>query len=82
MGDHIGSVVHGQVRLVGDGRFNMPVVGLVVFSLDGKGRDPFVPNQGGGDIVLSAQRVGGAEANICPAGLERFHQVGRFGGHV
>ena len=52
MGDHIGSVVHGQVRLVGDGRFNMPVVGLVVFSLDGKGRDPFVPNQGGGDIVV------------------------------
>ena len=43
---------------------------------------PSCLHQGGGDVVLRAQRVGGAEAHIGPAGLEGFHEVGGFGRHM
>ncbi len=46
MRDDIGAVVHREVRLVGDGRFDVPIVGLVVLALDGKGRDAFVSAPG------------------------------------
>ena len=43
--------------LMRDRGFDVPVVGRVVFALDGEGRDAFVLNQRRGDIILGAQRI-------------------------
>jgi len=34
------------------------------------------------DLILRAERVGGAEPDIGSAGLQRFHQICRFGRHM
>ncbi len=78
----IGAVVHRDMRPMGDGRFDVPIVGLVVFALDGEGRNAFMLDEGGGDFVLRAERIGGAEADIGSAGFERYRQIGGFGRDV
>ena len=82
----IGAVVHGQVRLVGDGRLDVLVVGAVlagrILALDGVGRDAVLGHQRRRHIVLGGERVAGAEHQVRPAGLERDRQVGGLGGDV
>jgi hypothetical protein len=34
------------------------------------------------DLILRAERIGGAEPDIGSARLERFHQIGGLGRHV
>jgi len=80
--DQVRAVVHGDDRPVVQGLMDVAVVGLGVLALDGEDRNAVVFDQGRRDVVLGAERVGRAEADVRSAELESFHQVGRFGGHV
>ena len=81
-GDDIGSVVHGDVRLVGDGRLDVLIVRLIIFAFDGEGRNAVMLDEGRRDFILCAEGIGGAEPDFGAAGLERLHQIGRFGCHM
>ncbi len=59
----------------------MLVIGLVVLPLDAEHGET-VLNQGSGHIVLGAERVGGAEHQVCPACLQCEGQVGGLGGDM
>ena len=80
--DHVGAVVHRDVRLVVDRRLDVRVVGVVVLALDREGGDAVLVDERRGDVVLGRQRVGRAEHDVRAAGLERAHQVRRLGRHV
>ena len=80
--DQVGAVIQGDLRPVRQHRVDMPVVGVAVFAADGEDRNPIVHCQGGGHIVLGAERIAGAEGHLGPAGLQYPHQVGRFRGDV
>ena len=41
-----------------------------------------VRDQGGGDIILRAERIAGAEGGFSPARQQHPHQIGGFGGDV
>jgi hypothetical protein len=67
---------------MGDRRLDVLIVGLVIFAFDREGRNTVVFDERRRDLILRAERVGGAEPDIGSAGLERFHQVCGFGRHV
>ena len=80
--DHVGAVVHRQLRLVVDRGLDVLVVGVVVLALDREDRDVVLVDQGGCGVVLGRERVRRAQHDVGAAGLQRAHQVGRLGGHV
>ena len=80
--DHVGTVVHRQLRLVVDGGLDVAVVGVVVLALDRKDGDVELVDQRGGDLVLSRERVRCAEDDVGAAGLERAHQICGLARHV
>ena len=81
-GQQVGAVVHGHLGLGVQGRFQVSVIGLVVFPLDGVGRDSVLFHQCCGNIVLGAQWVAGAEGDFGASVPQSDSQVGRFAGHV
>ena len=76
--DHVGAVVHRQLRLMVDRRVDVRVVGVVVLALDRERRDVVRVDERRGHVVLRGQRVGGAEHDVGAARLERAHQVRRL----
>ena len=80
--DEIAAVVHRHVRLRRDDALDVAVVGLLVFALDGEGRDPVVYGECGRDVVLRRERVRGAQRDLGAARFEREHEVGGFGRDV
>ena len=80
--DHVGAVVHRDVRLVIDRSLDVLVVRIVVLALDRERRDPVLLDEGGGDVVLGRERIGRADDDVRSAGLERAHQVRGLGRHV
>ena len=56
-------------------------VGVAVFALDGVDGDALV-DQRRGDVVLRAQRIGGAEDQLGAAGVQGLHQMRGLGGDV
>ena len=80
--DHVGAVVHRQLRLVVDRGLDVLVVGVVVLALDREDGDVVLVDERRGDVVLGRERVGRAEHDVRAAGLERAHQVRGLGGHV
>ena len=61
---------------------HVAVVGVPVLALDGEGGDAVFDDQSGGHVVLSGQRVGGAQSDLGPAGLERAHEARGLAGDV
>ena len=80
--DHVGAVVHGDLRMEVDDRVDVAVVGVVVLTLDGVGGDAVLGHEGRRDVVLSGERVGGAEAELGATGGERAHEAGGLARHV
>ena len=80
--DHVGAVVHRQLRLVVDRGFDVLVVGVVVLALDRKDGDLELVDERGRDVVLRRERVRGAEHDVRAAILQRAHQVGGLAGDV
>ena len=63
-GDQVGAVIHGDMRLVVDGREDVAVVGVVVLALDGEDGNVVIAHQAGGDVILRGERIGGAEHDV------------------
>ena len=80
--DHVGAVIHREVRLVIDGRLDVRVVRVVVLALDREDRDVEVLDERGRDVVLRRERIRGAQNDIRAAGLQRPHEVRGLGRHV
>ena len=80
--DHVGAVVHRQLRLVIDRRFDVRVVRVIVLALDREHGDVVLVHERRGHVVLSRKWVGGAEHDIRAAGLQRAGEVRRLGRHV
>ena len=80
--DHVGAVVHREVRLVVDGRLDVRVVRVVVLALDREDGDVELRDERRGDVVLRRERVRGAQHDVGAAGLERPHEVRGLGRHV
>ena len=80
--DHVGAVVHRQLRLVVDRGLDVRVVGVVVLALDREDGDVVLVDERRGDVVLRRERVRGAEHDVGAARLERAHQVRGLGRHV
>ena len=76
--DQICTVVHCDVRAVIECGFDVTVIGIVVLAFDGVHRNFEVRDQRSSHIILRGQRIRSAEDHICPADLERVHQIGRF----
>ena len=81
-GDQVRAVVHRDLGLVGEGGLDVLVVGPVLLALDGEDRDALVLDQRRGHVVLRAERVGGAEAHLRAARLERLDQARSLGRHM
>ena len=80
--DHVGAVVHRQVRAVVDGRLDVAVVGVVVLALDRVDRDAVLLDERRRDIVLRRERVRRAEDDVRAARVERAREVRRLRRHV
>ncbi len=80
--DHVGAVVHRQLRLVVDRGLDVLVVGVVVLALDREDGDAVLLDERRRGVVLRRERVRGAEHDVGAAGLERAHQVRRLGRDV
>ncbi len=80
--DHVGAVVHREVRFVVNGRLDVGVVRVVVLALDGEHGHVVFGYQCRRDVVLRRQRVGRAEDDVRAARLQRPHQVRRLGRDV
>jgi hypothetical protein len=64
--DHVGAVVHREVRLVVDGRLDVGVVRVVVLALDREDGHVVLGHERRGDVVLGRERVRGAEDDVAP----------------
>src|ERR1700733_4914381 len=82
LGDQVGAVVHGDLRLVVNGRCDVRVVGGVVFTFDGVGGDSVVFYQRGGYFVLGGERIGAAEDYVCAAVTQGDREVRGLAGDV
>ncbi len=67
---------------MGDRRFNVPIVGGIVLALDGEDRNAVVLHERRRDVVLRAERVGGAEAHVRSAGFQGDGKIGGFRRHM
>ena len=77
----IAPIVHRHLRLGRDHRFDVRVIGIVIFTFDRIGWNAVIA-QRRRDVVLGRERVAGAQRQLRAAGLQRQHQVRRFGGNV
>ena len=73
--DHVGAVVHRQLRLVVDRGLDVLVVGVVVLALDREDGDVELVDERRRDVVLRRKRVRRAEHDVRAALLQRAHQV-------
>ena len=80
--DHVGAVVHRDVRPMVDRCLEVRVVRVVVLALDRERADPVRVDERGRDIVLRRERIRGAQDDIGAARLEGAHQVCGLGGDV
>ncbi len=80
--DHVGAVVHRQLRLVVDRGLDVLVVGVVVLALDREDGDAVLLDERRRGVVLRRERVRGAEHDVGAARLERAHQVRGLGRDV
>ena len=80
--DHVGAVVHREVRLVVDRCLDVRVVRVVILALDGEARDVVLVHERRGDVVLCRERVRRAQHDVGAAGLQRPHEVRGLGRHV
>ena len=78
----VGAVIHDDLRVRGDDRLDVAVVGVHVLAGDGVDVDAVVLHQSSGRIVLRGQRVAGAQLHLRAAGCQRAHEVCRFRGHM
>ncbi len=81
-GDQVGAIVHGDVRLVVDGGEDVVVISVVVLALDGEDGNVVIADQARGNVILSRERVGGAEHDVGSAIAQADGQVGGFGRDV
>ena len=82
MRNNVGSVIHGEMRAMSDRGLDVPVVGGVVFALDGKRWDAFMLDQGRGDIILRAEGIRCAEPDVRTAGFQGNGEIGGFRRYV
>ena len=82
LGDQVGAIVHGDLRLVVERGGDVRVVGGVVFALDGVGGDVVILHERCGDFVLRGERIRGAENHVRAAVAQRDGQIGGFAGDV
>ena len=80
--DHVGAVVHRQMRLVIDRRLDVLVVRVVVLALDRERRDLVAVDERRRDVVLRGERVRRAQHHVGAAGLQGAGQVRGLGRHV
>ena len=80
--DHVGAVVHRDLRVLVADRVDVPVVGVVVLALDRVDLGAVAVDQRGGDVVLGRERVRRAERDVRAAGGQRADEVGRLGRDV
>ena len=80
--DHVGAVVHRDVRLVVDRSLDVRVVRVVVLALDREDADVVLVDERRGDVVLRRQRVRGAQHDVGAARLQRPHEVRGLGRDV
>ena len=71
LADQIATVVHSEVGALIESGAEVAVVGLIRGPGDGVGGDGVVPDQGGGHVVLRAQRVAGAQHRLGAAGVQQ-----------
>ena len=82
LGDQVGAVVHGDLRLVVERGVDVRVVGGVVLTLDGVGGDVVVLDERRGDFILRRERVRSAENHVGAAVTQSDGEIGRFAGDV
>ena len=82
VGDEIAAVVHGELWIGGDGRFDVAVIARVVLAFDREHAHPVVDHERGGDVILRRERVARAQRDLGPAGLERQHEIRGLGSDV
>ena len=75
--DHVGAVVHRDLRLVVDRGLDVLVVRVVVLALDREDGDVVLLDERGRDVVLRRQRVRRAEDDVGAAGLQRAQRGSR-----
>ena len=80
--DHVGAVVHRQLRPVVDRGLDVGVVRVVVLAADRVDGDPVLLHERRRDVVLRRQRIGGTEDDVGAPGVQRAGQVGGLRGHV
>ena len=78
----IGAIVHGELGLDIQHGIDVPVIGAVVLTFDGKDRYFIVFYQGGRHIILGTEGIGCTQCHGGPAGFEGLHQGCGFSGHV
>jgi hypothetical protein len=74
--DHVGAVVHRDRGVLVANGVDVRVVGLVALALDRVHLDVVAVDEGGRDVILRRQRVGGAERDLGATGSEGADQVG------
>ena len=80
--DQIGAVIQSNVWLMVQGSMDMLVVGFIIFSLNGIDWDIILGQQSCGHIVLSAERIGGAEDYFGATGFEGEGEVCCLGSNM
>ncbi len=80
--DQIGTVVHGDVRLVIEGRGHVFVVSVGILAVDGEDGEAEIVHQAGSHVVLGGKRVGGDQHQVGAAGLQGAAEVSGLGRDV
>jgi len=80
--DHVGAVVHREMRTMVDRGLDVAVVRVVVLTLDREHADAVLLHERGCDVVLRRERVGRAQDDVGAARLERAGKVRRLGRHM
>jgi hypothetical protein len=81
-GDEIRTIIHSDDWGMIQGGMKVLIVGPSILRSDGKDRNLVILDQGGSYVVLGGKRIGGAEDNLGPSGLQRANQVCGLCGHV
>ena len=78
----IGTVIHGDLRSSLQCGVKVGVISLIVFPPDGKDGDFKILHQRGCRVILSAERVGGADSQLSTPSLESAGQISGLGRHM
>ena len=82
LGNEVCSVVEGDDGFMVERRVNMFVVCLAVFPADCENGYPEIFNKRGGDVILGAERILGAQDQVRAGCLECYGKIGGLGGNV